>query len=280
MCLAGFGLGGALGGLVAAYGLTGFQALFLINAISYLVYVLVLVVVVHEDVRRTRTAGGYRVVIRDRAFVHLALANVAIIAVGWGGLSWLVPPFASNSLGLGARLIGLLLLANAATVVVAQVPIARFAEGRRRVVMMAAGASLIAGAFVLVLLAKFAGSAAYAALVAAAIVIAVGECFHTSALMPLVADLAPPSLCGRYMAAIALSWWVGLALAPTLGTELLSISGTLTFAACTAAAGAAAISMLRLDHRLPDSSRFTPLPRTVARLATTSAVARAPTSDR
>ena len=57
----------------------------------------------------------------------------------------------------------------------------------------------------------------YAALLAAAIVVGVGECFHTTALMPLVADLAPPALRGRYMAAMGLSWWIGLALAPTLG---------------------------------------------------------------
>jgi MFS family permease len=252
---AGFGLGGALGGLVAARGLNGFVALFLANALTYLLYVVVLVAVVREEARPERLAGGYRLILRDRAFVHLALANVAVIAVGWGGLPWLVPPFARNSLGVGAQLIGVLMLANATTVVVAQVPVARFAEGRRRVVMMAAGASFIAAAFVLVVSAN-----AYAALVVAAVVIGVGECFHTSALMPLVADLAPPALRGRYMAAMGLSWWVGLALAPTLGTELLSVSAALTFAACTVTAGAAAVSLLTLERRLPDAARLTPRP--------------------
>ena len=47
--------------------------------------------------------------------------------------------------------------------------------------------------------------------------VGVGECFHTTALMPLVADLAPAALRGRYMATMGLSWWLGLALAPTLG---------------------------------------------------------------
>src|SRR5215475_3010506 len=39
----GFGIGGAIGGLVAAYGLHGFVALFLLNAATYLAYVAVLV---------------------------------------------------------------------------------------------------------------------------------------------------------------------------------------------------------------------------------------------
>jgi len=38
---AGIGIGGALGGLVAGYGQTGFVALFLANALTYLIYVLV-----------------------------------------------------------------------------------------------------------------------------------------------------------------------------------------------------------------------------------------------
>ncbi len=127
-----------MAGLVAADGLNGFVGLILFNAATYLVYVVVLAVIVGEAPERPASIrGGYRRVIRDRAFVHPALIHVAMIAVGWGAFSWLIPPYARNDLGLSARLIGLLLLANAATVVVAQVPIARLAEGRRRVVMIA-----------------------------------------------------------------------------------------------------------------------------------------------
>jgi MFS family permease len=254
---AGFGLGGALGGLVAGLGLGGFVALFLFNAATYLVYVGVLLAVVRAVPRPEPVAGGYRSVLRDRAFVHLAATNVVIIAVGWGVLPWVVPPYARNQLGVDAQLIGLLLLANAATVVLVQVPVARWAEGRRRVAMMAIGSSLIAGACALFLAARPLGATA---LFVASVAVGVGECFHTAALMPLVAALAPESLRGRYMATVGFSWWIGLALAPTLGTQLLSVSATLTFSCCTAAALAAALSMLALDRRLPAASRLTPLP--------------------
>jgi MFS family permease len=201
--------------------------------------------------------------------MHLAFTNVAMIAVGWGVFTWLVPPYAENEIGISAPLIGLLLLANAATVVVAQVPIARLAEGRRRVVMMALAASLFVGACLLVVAAGVSTEGAYAALVAAAIAVGVGECFHTTALMPLVAELAPTSLRGRYMASMGLSWWVGLALAPTLGTQLLSLSPTAAFLAAAAVALAAAALALTLERRLPDAFRLTPRPRGAAATAPT-----------
>jgi MFS family permease len=254
----GFGLGGAVGGLLASFGLNGLVALFLVNAATYLVYVCVLVAVVRDDVRPEPVRGGYGLVLRDRAFLHLALTNVAIIAVGWGVLPWLVPPYAKNGLDVGARLIGLLMLANAATVVVAQVPIARFGEGRRRVVMMAAGAAIFAVSCLLVAAASVAGSAGYPALVVAAVAIGVGECFHTTALMPLVADLSPVSVRGRYMATMSLSWWVALALAPTVGVNVLSASATAAFCGAAALSAAAAVSMLTLERRLPGAIRLTP----------------------
>ena len=265
---AGIGLGSALGGLIAAYGLRGFIGLFLANALTYLVYVFVLVAVVREQGRPQPVVGGYRLVLRDRAFLHLALTNVAIIGVGWGAFTWLVPPYAKDPIGISAQWIGFLLLANAVTVVLAQVPIARFAEGRRRVVMMALAASIFACAFLLVVAAGIFRGRAYAILVLASIAVALGECFHTAVLMPLVADLAPTSLRGRYMAAIGLSWWVGLALAPTLGTQVLSLSPLATFLAAAVVAMAAGVSALALERRLPEASRLTPLPRVEAVTAT------------
>ena len=258
---AGIGIGGALGGLVAAQGLTGFVVLFLVNAVTYLIYVAVLAVVVQESPRREPVRGGYRLVLRDRAFVHLAVTDVAMIAVGWGVFTWLLPPFARNDLGLSTTLIGLLLTVNALTVVVAQVPVARLAEGRRRALLMALAGALFCGACLLAEAAEASRTAAYAILVTAVIAVGVGECLHTTALTPLVADLAPAYLRGRYMAVIGLCFWIGLSVAPTGGTALLGVSPTAAFGVAATVALAAAISMLRLERRLPESARLTPRPR-------------------
>ncbi len=126
------------------------------------------------------------------------MTNVAMITVGCGVFNWLVPPYARNEVGISARLIELLLFANGGTVVVAQMPIAKLAEGRRRAVMMAVAAVLFVVACLLVVAAGITTDMAYTSLVAAAITVGVGECFHTTVLMPLVAELAPAGLRGRW----------------------------------------------------------------------------------
>ena len=266
---AGIGLGGALGGLIADYGLNGFILLFLANALTYLLYVFVLLAVVRDKVQSEPIAGGYKDVIHDQALMHLALINVAIISVGWGVFTWLMPPYAKEQIGISTRLIGLLLLPNAITVVVAQVPIAKFAEGRRRGIMLTSAGFIFACACLLVIVAGIGTEIAYPALMTASILVGIGECFHTTILMPLVADLAPNGLRGRYMASIGLSWWIGLALAPTLGTQGLSISPTATFLTAAAVSVLAALSALILEQKLPASTRLTPRPQ-IANAATST----------
>ena len=257
---AGIRLGGQLGGLVVGFGLNGFIVLFLTNALTYLAYVLILVTIVRKDARPEPSAGGYRAVLRDRPFIHLAITNMIIIAVGWGAFTWLLPPYAQKQVGLSPQQIGSLLLANAITVVVLQVSVARFAEGRRRVVIMALAGAIFSLACLLVVAAGLHPGIAYPVLVAAAIVVGTGKCFHTSVLILLVADLAPASLRGRFMAAIGLSWWAGLALAPSVGMRALSLSPKGAFLAAALLVTMAAVSAFALAPGLPAAARVTPHP--------------------
>jgi MFS family permease len=255
----GIGVGGAVGGMVAAHGLAGFVALLLGNAVTYLAFVAVLLVAVHGGERPPRSVGGYRRVLADRAAVRLFGINVAIIAAGWGVFTWLVPPYAAAH-GVSAPAIGLLLLANAATVAIVQVPVARLAEGRRRVNVVVLAAAVFATACLLVL-AGLPGRTAFATLLAAVILVGVGECLYTTVATPLMADLAPAVLRGRYLAAMGLSWWVGLALAPALGAPLLDRSAPVVFAGAAVVAVATGVAALRLQRHLPEAARRTPSPR-------------------
>jgi MFS family permease len=256
----GIGLGAAIGGFVAGFGLNGFIVLFLVNAVGYLLYLAILVGAVREEVRPEPVAGGYRQVLRDRAFLRFTLANVAMIAIGWGVLAWVVPPFA-RGLGMEPALIGLLLLVNASTVILAQLPIVRAAEGRSRVGALSLGAASWVIACLLAVAAQAGGTAfAFACLLAAAIAFAIGECLHATSFMPLVADLAPAGLRGRYMAVAGLSWWVGLASAPTLGGQLLAVSTALPLVAGAALAALTIVLLRASETALPVGARLIPRP--------------------
>ena len=253
--------GATIGGAVAAHGLAGFVSLFIANAVTYLLYVAILIAAVRREVRPEQRPGGYRLLLSDRAFIHLALTNVAVLAVGWGIFTWIVPPFARSQVGASTSLVGLLLGANAVTVVVGQIPVARLSEGKRRVVTMATGSWIFAVACLLVVGSALVGTPySYVLLFAAVIAVGLGECFHTTVLMPLTADLAPAALRGRYMAAMGLSWWLGLALAPSLGGQLLSASPVGTMLCAAAVAIGAAASIMRLDRNLPSGVKLTPRP--------------------
>jgi MFS family permease len=251
----GIGLGAAIGGVVAGFGLTGFVVLFLVNALTTLVYLAILVAAVPNEARPQPIAGGYRQVLRDRALLGFSLINVVMIAVGWGVLAWIVPPFA-REIGIGPSLIGLLMLANAATVVLAQIPIVKAAEGRSRVGALSLGAGIWVAACLLVVLAQTGGpELALVALVAAAVAFAVGECLHATAFMPLVADLAPVALRGRYMATAGLSWWLGLAVAPTLGGQLLALSPSLALIGAAALSASTIVLLRAFEPALPVDAR-------------------------
>lgn len=257
---AGIGLGAAIGGGVATFGLNGFIALFLTNAVTYVVYVAILAIAVREDTRPQRAAGGYLQVLGDRVLVRFALINVLMILVGWGVLAWIVPTYA-RGIGLGPSQIGFLLLANTATVVLAQIPIMKATEGRTRVGALSLAAGTWVVACLLAVLAQTVSTEfAVLCLVTAAVAFAVGECLHSTSFMPLVADLAPPPLRGRYMATAGLSWWLGLALAPTAGGQLLAISPSLPLLASGGLAIVAIILLRAFEPSIPVSARSIPRP--------------------
>ena len=54
--------------------------------------------------------------------------------------------------------------------------------------------------------------------------IAIGECAQFIVLGPIVAELAPPHLLGRYMSLYGLSFMAGVALGPAVGGALLATS--------------------------------------------------------
>jgi len=97
--------------------------------------------------------------------------------------------------------------------------------------------------------------AATTLLAGVAIVLAIGECFHIVVLGPLVADMAPAHLLGRYLSVFGLSFSISLAIGPAVGGLLLKASPDAVWWGGAMAAVLAGAVLLRLGARIPDPLR-------------------------
>src|SRR5262249_40217906 len=93
--------------------------------------------------------------------------------------------------------------------------------------------------------------AATSVLAAVAIVIAIAECGQFIVLGPLVAEIAPPHLLGRYMSLYQLSFMVGVALGPAVGGVLLGTSPDTIWWGGALALALTGAGFLRLGTRIP-----------------------------
>ena len=253
----GVALGGLAGGFIAA---RSFTALFLLDAATFLVYAVVLVRLTAPDVHREPERGSYGEVVRNRVFMSYIGLNALVIAASMAVWVELLPPFAKNQAGVSSEGVGVLWAVDSLVVVVAQLPVAKLVEGRRRMRCLA----LMSGVWAASLLGF--GAAGYwtegwvaAGLMAAiTVVFGLGECLHGTIQAPLTADLAPPRLVGRYLAFSSQSWQIGWIIGPAGGGFVLQHA---PYALWPIAAGLQLVAggwALLLERALPRRVRRTP----------------------
>ena len=261
----GIGLGGLTGGLIANAESAGtFTLLFGLDAATFLVFALVLTRLPRPApvARGDGPAATYRTVLRNRPFRRFALLNMVFIAASIAPMSEFLPVFAKNEAGVSERGIGLIFFLNTAAIVLAQVPIAKLQEGRRRMQALAVMGVLWAVSWLGVAAAGAwtAGAAAVAVISLAMVVFAVGECLHGVVQGPLVADLADPRLIGRYMALSSLSWQAGFIVGPAVGGFVLDAQPLALWPLASALCLAGSLWALAQERQLPGGVRRTPSP--------------------
>ena len=197
---------------------------------------------------------GFRAVARDRLFLILIAANIVLVMTGGALFSNILAPFAEAHTPVGPREIGIVFFINTFFIVVAQIPATRVVKRMRRTHALAAASALFAIALLAVLLATLTSSAltATAVLAGVAIVIAIGECAQFIVLGPIIADLAPPHLLGRYMSLYGLAFTAGVALGPAAGGALLATSPDAIWWGGALAAALTGAGLLRLGNQIPD----------------------------
>ena len=257
----GLGSGATVAGFIVAYAhdLRAFQALYLFDGVTFAVFALVVLAgIPNPPLADAGPASdretGFRAVARDRIFLILTTANIVLVMIGGAFFSNILAPFATAHTPLGPGELGVVFFINTFFIVVAQIPATRIVKRMRRTHALAATSALFAIGLLAVLLATLTSSTLTATIVLAgvAIVIAIGECAQFIVLGPIVADLAPPHLLGRYMSLYGLSFMAGVALGPAIGGTLLATSPDAVWWGGALALALTGAGLLRLGDRIPD----------------------------
>ena len=272
----GIALGGLTGGFIASTSHPHtFTVLFLLDAVTFVAYVVVLTALpspkplhAHEHADERGTYAG---VVRDRVFMRVVLLNAVFMAAAMSIMVELLPPFAKNHAGVNERGIGILWFIPSLVITVAQLPVTKLVEGRRRMRLLAAMGVIWAASELIVLVAglRFEAAAATAVMGFAVALFAVGECLHGAIHAPLSADLARPGSLGRYLAFSSQSWQVGWIVGPGLGGVVLQYAPDALWVIGATACLVNALFARALEPRLPARVRATPAYGSVAGVAGT-----------
>jgi MFS family permease len=258
----GVALGGVTAGTIASVGDPGsFTVLFAIDCATFLAYIVVLTRVRAPALHSERAGGSWRAVVHDRVFTRFTLLNAAFMTVGISLAVEILPAFGKNVAHINEREVGIVFAIDAIAVVLLQLPVVRFEEGRSRM----RGLALMGVLWACSMLAVGAAGAwssttgAFVILAAAMVVFAVGECLHGAIQAPLSVDLAPPRLVGRYLAASSISWQIGWIVGPAAGGFLLQHRPLVLWPLAAGLNLVFAATALRLERDLPEGVRRTPL---------------------
>lgn len=214
-------IGPSVGGFVAA---RSYLALFLVAAMSGLVYFVILALFVREtkpdlpapavDIFNVQHDEGYRQVLRDRPLLVFCTAMALIVAVN--AQLWTVfPVYMKSQFGIPENRYGLLMAMNATMVVTLQFAVTRFTSRFPHAEMMALGAVLYT-----IGIGSVGWSSSYWHFASNVVIATLGEMILYPTAAAFVADLAPPHLRGRYMGAQGLAGGVGFGIGPLVGGAL------------------------------------------------------------
>jgi MFS family permease len=241
---AGFAIGPAAAGLLAAY---GYFWLFAGDAATSVLFGLVALLALPQGSRNASQNASWSqalgVLRRDRNLHQLLLANWAIglIFFQLGSTYGLH----ITRLGFSPFVYGAILSLNGALIVFCELPLTRLTRKYPARQVMALGHLLCAAGFALN---AFAHSVT--ALVLCMIVFTIGEMIMMPTAAAYIANLAPPEMRGRYMGVSGLTWATALILGPVCGMKLFAAAPTAYWVTSAGLGILAAIIIGRAPRRL------------------------------
>ncbi|MEW2525413.1 MFS transporter [Streptomyces sp. NPDC047071] len=222
----GLGVGGLIGGqLVKHERPSDFTLLFAIETVIFLVLVGVMLTTRMPRSPRIADAapqarGSMKDVFRNPVMLQLCVLGFVLFFACYGQFESGLSAYGVEAAGISPSTLGIALAANTGAIVVAQFAVLRFVERRRRSQVIAAVGLIWAVAWIA---AGYAGlghgsqAMATAAFISTYALFGIGETMLAPTVAPLVADLAPESMVGRYNSAFALVKQLALAVGPAVG---------------------------------------------------------------
>ena len=111
---------------------SSFTVLFVVNAATFVGYLLIVTRVHAPSLHPDRAEGRWRDVARDRTFVSFSLLNATFMAASIAVMVELLPAFAKNVAHVNEREIGVIFALDSVGIVIFQLPLVKLVEGRRR----------------------------------------------------------------------------------------------------------------------------------------------------
>jgi MFS family permease len=268
----GFGIGGLIGGLIATTQVPeSYDLLFAVDAGTFVAFMALLCFVPQpaRPAAAGATATGYRQVARDRPFLALLVLTALLVTAAYAQIATMLPPYVKDHAAVGEAGIGVIFFVNTVVLVLAQLPFAKALSGQSRLRALAAAGAIFSGTCLGVLAVGtwLDATAAVVLLCAVIVVFSIGECLHGAVNNPLIADLAPPQLIGRYMALRTSAWQVGFLAGPALGSIVLARSPTVLWCGAATLCALAAAGFLLLERHVAPGLAVAPGPERVRRKA-------------
>jgi MFS family permease len=215
-------IGPTIGGVLASI---NFFYLFVIDSVVSCIVAVIIARVIpetkptphaHEESESFfKTLTGYRLVLRDSAFISFIVANIIMLIVYqqmYGSLS----VYLRDNHGFSPREYGYLMSTSAVTVVLFQFWLTRQIKHRPPFLMMAFGTIFYAIGFVL-----FGFFTTFILFGLNIVIITIGEMIIMPTSQALVAGFAPSEMRGRYMAIAGLSWAIPSTIGPGLAGYIM-----------------------------------------------------------
>ncbi|MBB4742502.1 MFS family permease [Actinoplanes octamycinicus] len=225
----GIGLGGLIAGAVVdVHRPVTFQAIYLIDAATYLVPMVILLAMPAVGRRSGQgrpATGGYRVMFRDRPFRRLLIFGLTLMTCGYAQFEVGFAAFSVRVAEVSPRVVAWAIAANTVIILAVQVPVMRRLEGRSRSRSLAVVGAVFGLSWLILGAGGLAGDRfpllAAVLVIACMVVFGLGETVLSPMQPALINAIAPDELRGRYNAANTMNMGIASVIAPITAGPLI-----------------------------------------------------------